>query len=358
MKIAFLNSAKFWGGGEVFQLSLAVSLSKLKPSSDISFIVHKDSHLASKAEDAGYHVSSFNINKQPLLNFKLWHGLIKYFRQTKLDCIFVSSSSDMKLGALIGKICGIKKIVYIRGQEKPIRCNLLNRYFLSRLCSHVIFSSFATKNTSLKYFSNYNRPTNCHVIYHGINLNEYRDSRYKKVNAIPVISNVGRLIPDKNQRDLLAVAKILKSDGLKFKIEIVGEGSLKDSLQEEIHRNNLEDVVSLVGFKEDIPEYLSQVDIFALTSTTEGFGLVIVEAMNQSLPVVAYNQSSIPELVSHNENGLLVNGQSVHEFAQCLKSILLSPALARSLGKNGKLTAESRFDIDLCTKNIMEKIGL
>lgn len=358
MNIVFFNSTKFWGGGEVFQLSLASSLSKLNPDTSILFITNHNSPLQSKAKRKGYSVLSLKINKQPLLNIKLLWDFVKYLKKQEIDCIFFSSSNDMKLGALVGKLSGIKKIIYIRGQEKPIRCNLSNRFLLSKLCTHIIFSSYATQKTSLKYFSTKSKPNHSCVIYHGINLHEYHSHDFKSVNKVPIISNVARLIPDKNQFDLIATAKILKSDGLDFMIEIVGEGSLRDSLQKEIHDAKLEDVITLKGYKEKIPEYLSSTDIFALTSSTEGFGLVIVEAMSQSVPVVAYNKSSMPELITHNENGLLANDQSVIEFAQYLKTLLLSPELSRKLGENGKRTAISRFDIDLCAREIIDKVGL
>ena len=87
---------------------------------------------------------------------------------------------------------------------------------------------------------------------------------------------------------------------------IAGEGKLKESLLQKSVEEGVAEQLRFLGFVDNMPQFLHSIDIFLLPSHWEGFGYVIAEAMYCEKPVVAFNVSSNPEIVSNNETGFLV----------------------------------------------------
>jgi len=121
-----------------------------------------------------------------------------------------------------------------------------------------------------------------------------------------VIMSIGRLVYQKGYDILIdSIAKIKK---LPVKLIIIGEGEERAYLEERIAQHNIADIVMLAGYKEDIFEWLSQADLFVLSSRWEGFGHVIVEAMASGIPVLSTNCPHGPkDIIVNNYNGKLVN---------------------------------------------------
>lgn len=113
------------------------------------------------------------------------------------------------------------------------------------------------------------------------------------------ILNVGRLSVHKAQHDLISACAILRDQGFEFECVIVGEGDLRTSLQKQIAQLNLDNQVKLVGarFHDEVLDLYSQFDLFVLSSITEGQPIVLMEAMQAGIPIIATNISAIPELL-------------------------------------------------------------
>ena len=113
------------------------------------------------------------------------------------------------------------------------------------------------------------------------------------------IISVGNLREEKNQAEILKVARSLKSSGVDFEISIVGEGHLRGMLEEQVKRHDLEREVRLLGKRDDVPALLAASDLFLFTSKSEGFGVAIIEAMAAGLPCVVYDLPVLRELDPH-----------------------------------------------------------
>jgi glycosyltransferase involved in cell wall biosynthesis len=96
------------------------------------------------------------------------------------------------------------------------------------------------------------------------------------------------------------------------------------------------------GFRTDIPAVMRSLDVFALTSDFEGFGLVLLEAMSAGKPIIATNVSAIPEVVADGETGVLVPAQDPRAFGEAVVR-LLDPALRDRLGKAGRRRVDEAF---------------
>jgi glycosyltransferase involved in cell wall biosynthesis len=160
----------------------------------------------------------------------------------------------------------------------------------------------------------------------------------------PLIVAVGRL---KAPKDFLTLVRALgKLEPGSFDAVIVGEGPDRPRLEDEIRRLGLKDRVRLAGERHDIPELLAAADIFALSSSSEGMPVSVLEAMAAGLPVVASRVGGVPEQVVERETGVLVAPGDPEDLAQGLARLVAEGELRRRLGAAGRARAEQSFDLE------------
>jgi glycosyltransferase involved in cell wall biosynthesis len=111
-------------------------------------------------------------------------------------------------------------------------------------------------------------------------------------------------------------------------------------------RSGISGRVTFAGFQTDVAEYLSKMHLFVLPSRTEGLGIVLLEAMAMGLPVVASNVGGIPELVLHNETGLLVQPLQFKDLAEAMIELLSDPKRMYAMGEKGKESVSSKFSAE------------
>ena len=105
------------------------------------------------------------------------------------------------------------------------------------------------------------------------------------------------------------------------------------------------------GVRNDVPRLMDAMDIVTVPSQIESFGMVIIEAMARGKPVVAARVGGIPELVTHEETGLLVDRRP-NQLADALVSLLQDPARRIAMGIKGRERARMRFSADIMVNNI------
>lgn len=132
---------------------------------------------------------------------------------------------------------------------------------------------------------------------------------------------IGRLVPQKGYDRLLRVMKKIKEDGLKCNLLILGDGEMRVQLSNYIKKNNLSDSVILGGFKKNPYKYLRKADCFVCSSRSEGFSLVIAEAMMLGIPVISTYCSGPNELLEDGKYGLLVDNNE-EDLYRGIKSII------------------------------------
>lgn len=181
------------------------------------------------------------------------------------------------------------------------------------------------------------------VVYNGIDLNKYEDQIdiQKKRAEIGinqdefVIGNVGSLYPVKGQTYLLKAARNVISEIPSAKFLFIGKGGLKNILKEEAEHLGIENSVKFLGFREDIKELLKVMNVFVLSSLSEGLPLSLIEAMASKVPVVATNVGGIPEVVDDGMNGFLIPPAEPEAMAIKIKSLLKDSFLADTVAQQG-----------------------
>jgi glycosyltransferase involved in cell wall biosynthesis len=149
--------------------------------------------------------------------------------------------------------------------------------------------------------------SNSTVIYYGTDSKISSHCRLTLENEEPIqIGTIARLVPQKNLKLLLDIGReLIRENFIHFQINILGTGDLKDDLVEYAKRAELTQHVNWLARTFDVEAFYRKQDIFVLTSNYEGFGLVLLEAMQQQLPILARNISSIPEVLGQNHPGLM-----------------------------------------------------
>ncbi|KKS31941.1 hypothetical protein A2380_01200 [candidate division WWE3 bacterium RIFOXYB1_FULL_43_24] len=191
--------------------------------------------------------------------------------------------------------------------------------------------------------------------YHGLDLTKF-DSAGRK-SDVPVILNIGRLEEKKGHKYLLEAAKILRNDGMSFKMLLIGPGSLYAELSEQISSLGLSDYVEILGGGAGLPfsetqKYYAESDVFVFSGINteegdaDGIANVLLEAAASHLPIVATDSGSTKEFLENGVSGVIVPQKDPSALADGLKLILNDKQLAEGLAKEAYRKVSSEFDIE------------
>ena len=147
------------------------------------------------------------------------------------------------------------------------------------------------------------------------------------------IVGAGRLTTQKNFSLLIEVAKSLKERNLQFEIIILGEGEMREKLEEEILCNGLEKYIKLLGYIENPYPYYSQADLFCMTSIAEGFPTVLIEAMSLGCPFISTPVAGTEELALDGKCGLITTYNST-DIADKIEGLIIDSNKLLEMKKN------------------------
>ncbi len=189
------------------------------------------------------------------------------------------------------------------------------------------------------------------VIYNGVPaILRTRDGREQALRelGIPldstIVGTLGNLRAVKDHHLLLTAFAQIARERNNAHLLIVGEGDERKSLESRIRQLGLEGRVSLPGHRSDIGAVLNALDVFVLSSRSEGLPVSLLEAMACGLPCVSTAVGGIPEITQEGENGLLVPAGSPEALARGILRLLNDPAEATRLGERAQETVHRRFD--------------
>lgn len=208
-------------------------------------------------------------------------------------------------------------------------CKYLDKLVVvSRELKHIYSEDF--KNNDIK----------CQVEY----IPNFLEVLPKKVNKLDNknIISVGRLEPEKGFLDLVSVFKLMELKDGDVYLNLVGDGSQKDKIFKNIVDNNISRKVRMPGYLdfEELNKLYEKSSLYLMTSYTESFGLVLIEAMSHGIPVIAFScAEGAKELINNGVNGYLINNRNEHEMADKAVKLLNNPDKLKELGENARTTA-------------------
>ena len=300
----------------------------------------------------------------------LWE-LVRLIKREKYDIIHTHNSKAGFIGRLAGKISGIPIIIHtvhgfaFHAFEKSW-CRKLFIYlerFAARFADRLIVVSEPLEEWGLEL--NIGKRSQYITIYDGIEIEKFTldfDIAKKKqelgikVDDL-VVGVVAKLWEGKGHECILYAAKEIMKRTPNVKFMFVGEGYLRDRLEERVKDLGLGDYIIFTGFRADIAEINAIFDIAVLASFFEGLGRVLLEAMVLAKPVVATRVGGIVDVVDDGENGFLVEPNDSDALAEAIIKLLSDEELRFKMGEAAKNKIDRRFSAETMVSKIKELYG-
>lgn len=199
------------------------------------------------------------------------------------------------------------------------------------------------------------------IVHYGLNPDDFVPAPIPAQDSGIRIISVGSLIEKKGHEYLIDACALLMQKGYKFDCSIVGGGD-QTLLQARINKHNLQDHVFLTGPKKQTEVYnlYCRSDIFVLACVVaqsgdrDGMPNVLLEAMAMEIPVVTTPVTGIPELVVHEQTGLLVSERDSSDLALAIERLMQDSEFRHKMGCQGRQTVLERFDIHNTTEQLAQ----
>jgi glycosyltransferase involved in cell wall biosynthesis len=204
-----------------------------------------------------------------------------------------------------------------------------------------------------------------HVVRYGIDLEAFQPAQ-PRPRGEPLVVSIGRLVEKKGFGDLIEACRVVKDRGLSFSCVIYGEGPLRDELADAVSSLGLTGDVTLAGARtqQELQVVLNQAQIFALTpcitddGDRDGVPNALLEAMACGLPVVTTAVAGIPEVIVHDQNGLLAEPRDVTAIADDIALLLTDARRRGRLGSHARSEVVANFDRDANARRLASVLGL
>lgn len=347
-KVLYVITKSNFGGAQRYVYDLATNLPESK--FDVLVATGGSGTLVQKLQEKGVRtIPLFSLTRDvnASSDFSAFVELLKLFKNERPDVVHLNSAKAGGVGALAARFANVPNIIFTAhgwafNEERPLFERILIKLFswITVILSHktIAVSDAIARNMSWPFAA-----SKISVIKNSIGTTQL----YSRAEARELLSNISHTIIPQNALIVGTIAELHPSKGLKYSIEaaaaliknnpdiyylILGDGQEKEKISSLIKDHKLEGRVLLLGFVNDAARYLKAFDCFVLPSITEGMGYVLLEAGLAKLPVVATNVGGIPEVITHNETGLLVPSRDVAAITKALENIFQSESFREDIG--------------------------
>ena len=291
----------------------------------------------------------------PTSDIKVEKALRRIIKQLKPDIVYAHSS---KAGAL-ARIAdlGLKnRVIYnphgwafnMQQSAKKKEMYKWVEKISAHFCDKIVCISDAEKESALR--EKICKPSKLQVIYNGIDLEAIKNTipKTKAELNIPedafVVGMVGRLSKQKAPDVFVKAAKLIKDKIPNAYFLMVGDGELRNQVEELIHEFDLDSSFLITGWVNNPISYMKIMNVGCLLSRWEGFGLVLPEYMACGVPIVATNVDAIPDIICNGHNGCLVDVDNYRAVAKATIKIFLNKSFSDSVVMAGLTISQKKYD--------------
>ncbi len=292
------------------------------------------------------------LNMKPGLQLKCVVDLCSFAKKNQIDLIHTHNEKALFYGAISGLLSGIPVVHTKHGKNQITFKSRLRNHLLSHFCDRIVTVS---RDAALQCIREEKISADkVMTIWNGVDTNTFSSGRETSslkaalgINAgIPVIGIVARLDTVKDHPTLFAACRILKESGADFRLLVVGDGPLKDSLIKLTESLGLQRNITFTGGRRDVPDLMNVMDIFVLSSISEGISLTLIEAMACELPIVTTDAGGNPEVVLDGVTGFLVPPTNPSALAEKLLLLMNDSEARTRMGAAGRMRAVGNFSIE------------
>jgi len=359
--VLLLITKSNFGGAQRYVYDLATNLSPERFT--VTVALGGNGPLVTKLTDAGVRVITITglIRDVSLrAELKATREIADIIRTEKPDILHVNSSKAGALGALLGRLLRVPRVVFTahgwafnEDRSWIARFVLKWVHWCTVLLTHCTITVSDTVRTQMNWWGVQRKMQTVHLGRQAISLYPRSDARQQLANLQPALGqyqadtwlmSIGELHPVKRHIDVIVALASLVTTYPRLRYCIIGEGELRPLLEQQIAKYALTEHVLLLGHLDSAAHYLSAADIFVFPSRSEALGYAAIEAAQAGLPIVASKVGGIPEIVTHDQTGLLIPPENPAMLRAALEQYLSDPMLAARHGQAAQ--AEStRFSI-------------
>jgi glycosyltransferase involved in cell wall biosynthesis len=342
------DTLEVYGGAERHVLDLATHLGKDKYNLFVSSLIPGGNVLKEIAAN-GAQVELFPV-KRIYSIFGILKGFefMRFLRKNKIDILMTIHFGSDVWGTIFGRLAGVPVIISNRrdiGFWKKMR-HIWAYRFINRWVDRIIVNCSASKN---KVIEDENViPGKIKVIHGAVDVRKFKPSRRKRdirkdlgisSNKI-VIGAVGNFNPIKGHKYLIEAAASIVKKSPKAHFLLVGDGLEKQRLAYSVERLGLQNNVTFLGSRNDIPDILSIMDICVLPSLSEGLSNALIEYMVAGKPIIATQVGGNPELIEGGVSGMLIEAGKADAIEKAIIELINDKEKAKYLAKNARKKTE------------------
>jgi glycosyltransferase involved in cell wall biosynthesis len=334
-RICYIITKSNFGGAQKYVYELATSLDK--NLFEVTVALGGHGILKNKLTDAGIEVITIpNLERDISIfkEFSTFKFLYLLFKARHFDVVHLNSSKIGGLGSLAARLSGVPKIIFTAhgwafNEDRSFisRAIIKIAYWVTMVLSDTtiaVSENIKSRVIGWPFISN-----KIKVVHNGVREIDFYEKviAREKISAINsniknekfLIGTIAELHPIKGLDILIDSAKeITKDENVQF--IIIGDGHIRQELEEKIKFANLENRVILLGFLDNAAKYLKAFDLFVLPSRSEALALVVLEAGLAQVPVIASRVGGIPEVISSDKFGKLFDSENVSQLSNAIKS--------------------------------------
>lgn len=339
MKILYLITKSNWGGAQKYVYDLATAFSQKKVDVVVAF--GGEGELARRLTSSGIRTRSIDTLARDIhfsKELKSLFAVDAIIASERPDVLHVNSSKAGGIGALLGRLRRVPLIVFtVHGapfrEDRSFFTRRVIYFFtwLTCLLSHKIITvSKQDEHDIGRMFFVRKKVT---TVYPGIVFDGKWERTLPKSREVHILT-VAELHQNKGYVYGLQAFEKLFAEGLPVKYTIFGEGDDRKKIEEYITLKGLSSVVDLRGYGPPTAHDWANHDIFLLPSIKEGLPYTLIEAGRAMLPVVSTTTGGIPEVVRHEDTGLLVEPKDINHLKEEMRRLVIDRKFARKLGQS------------------------
>jgi len=352
MKVMQLLPALELGGTERGVVDLARAMKK---EGHATVVVSSGGSLVAELQKIGIPHYGLPVHQKSLAGLFLVEELVKIIQRERVDIVHARSRVPAWLGWLAARKAGIPFITTCHGHYSVHPMS-----FVMGWGKRVIVASHAIGRRMIDEFNV--PPDRIRLIPRGVDLSQFTFSfaKFEKHKGPMRIIHIGRFSPAKGQVEFLQAIHLLRSRLSHFEVWIVGsEGRGKhrytDLMKKTVQQFGLETCVKILPPTRDVAGLLAQSDLLVLSSLIpEPFGRVIIEAGAVGTPVAATWLGGVPDIIDHNENGLLFPPKNIPAMAEAMYELLTDREKAKSFAVKLRKKVEEKFNLEQMVRKTLE----
>jgi glycosyltransferase involved in cell wall biosynthesis len=362
MRLIQITASNVWRGHEQKIIYLYEAFRDYGYVKDQWIVCPKDSQIFKIATERNMQV--IPIEPRSEYDFKVAKEIKRIAKDKKANIIFIHNSQSHTQTVLSAVFFGLNTpLVLCRTLIKRVDTNFFRKWkYDYKGIKKIICVSYPVVNV-LKYAVK-DHDKLCVVgsvtDIHKFTKTERKGILHREFN-IPIdykiIGNIAAFTGFKDHKTWVNTVAELVKRGIKAKFILIGEGKLETEVRQQVKQLGIEDAIIFAGFRKDIPEILPEFDLFLFTSNNEPTGGVLLESYACRVPIVAANAGGIPEVVKHNETGLLAEVANPIDFADKVMYLLDNSELQKKFTDNGYEFLKQNFTKEVIAKKMFDELN-